>query len=308
MFWVNVKRVIRSGFVSFWRNGFVSLASVLIMAVTLFVIGSVIFLLATLNSSLDQLKDKVDINVYFLTAAPEQDILSLKASLEALPEVKSVSYTSRETALANFKDRHQNDALTLQALSELPDNPLGGVLNVKAVDPSQYEAIANFLKSDSALSKNNQTIIDKINYYDNRTAIDRLARMIVSAQKLGFAMSLVLVLLSIIISFNTIRLAIFIARDEISVMRLVGASRRYIGGPFIVSGILYGIGAGVVTLVIFYPLTYWLGTATENFFGGLNIFRYYIANFGQIFGILMVSGICIGAVSSFLAVRRYLSV
>jgi len=145
MFWTNVKRVVKSGFVSFWRNGFVSLASVLVMTVTLFVIGSVIFLLATLDSSLSDLKSKVDVNVYLNINASEEEALELKQSLEDLVEVKSVVYVSREQALENFKIRHENDASTLEALQEVSDNPLSAVLNIVAKDPGQYETIANFL-------------------------------------------------------------------------------------------------------------------------------------------------------------------
>ncbi len=308
MFWTNIKRVVRAGFVSFWRNGFVSLASVLVMTVTLFVIGSVIFLLATLDASLNDLKSKVDVNVYLTTTAPEEAILGLKQSLQALPEVKSVLYTSRAQALENFKKRHENDAPTLEALQEVSDNPLSAVLNVVAQDPGQYEAIANFLKSDNALSKDQKVIVRKVNYDDNKTAITALSRIIDSARKLGLAATLVLVIISLLIIFNTIRLAIYTSREEISVMRLVGASNKYIRWPFMISGIMYGVVAGILTLVAFYPLTYWLGEATANFFSGINVYHYYLANFGQIFGIIMGSGVFLGAVSSFLAVRRYLNV
>lgn len=308
MFWINIKRVVRAGFVSFWRNGFVSLASILVMTVTLFVIGSVIFLLATLDSSLNDLKSKVDVNVYLTTTAAEKDIVSLKQSLQGLPQVKDVEYVTRAQALEKFKERHQNDQPTLDALSELSDNPLGAVLNIVAKDPNQYEAIANFLKSDDALSKDRQVIVAKVNYDDNKTAINVLSKIILSAQRLGFAVTLVLVIISIIIIFNTVRLAIYSAREEISVMRLVGASNKYIRGPFMISGIMYGVVAGLITLGAFYPLTYWLGTATANFFNGINVFHYYTANFGQIFGIIIGSGVVLGAVSSYLAVRRYLTI
>ena len=308
MFWTNIKRVVRAGFVSFWRNGFVSLASVLVMTVTLFVIGSVIFLLATLDSSLSDLKSRVDVNVYLTTTAAEEDIISLKQSLEVLPEVKAVDYVSRAQALENFKERHQNDQLTLDALSELSDNPLGAVLNISAKDPNQYESIARFLKSDDALANGNKLIVAKVNYDDNKTAISVLSKIIISAQRLGLAVTVVLVIVSLIIIFNTVRLAIYSAREEISVMRLVGASNKYIRGPFVISGTMYGIIAGIITLGVFYPLTYWLGTATANFFNGINVFHYYTANFGQIFGIIMGSGVLLGAVSSYLAVRRYLTI
>ncbi|MEK7087735.1 MAG: permease-like cell division protein FtsX [Patescibacteria group bacterium] len=308
MLWTSIKRVVKAGVLNFYRNGFVSLASVFIMTVTLFVVGSVIFLTALLGASLEEIKSKVDVNVYFLTQAGEEDILALAATLRNLPEVKEVEYISREQALENFRKRHENDELTLQALNELPDNPLGAVLNIRAKEPSQYEGIANFLKSENALSSGKTSIIDEVNYYDHKAAIDRLSSIINSAQRLGFALALILVLISIGIAFNTIRLAIYISRDEIGVMRLVGASDKYIRGPFVVSGVMAGVCAALLTLALFYPLTYYLGDATENFFSGLNVFRYYLAHFGEFFLIIAGSGILLGAVSSYLAVRRYLNV
>lgn len=308
MFWTNIKRVIRGGVANFYRNGFVSLAAVLVMTVTLLVAGGVVFLTATLNASLDAIKNKVDVNVYFQTWVPEQDILALAQSVRALSEVKTVEYVSREQALASFKERHNADALTLQALSELPDNPLGAVLNIRATEPSAYESIAQFLKRDTVLSKDNKQIIDEVNYYDNKTAIDTLTRVIDSAQKLGFGLSLILVFVSIVIAFNTIRLAIYSSREEIGVMRLVGATNTYIRGPFVIAGILYGVSASLLTLIIYYPLTYYLGGATENFFSGLNVFRYYLENFGEFFGLIVGAGVALGAVSSYWAVRRYLQI
>ncbi len=309
MFWIKVKRVVRAGFFSFWRNGFISLSSILVMVVTLFVIGSVIFSSVVLKSTLDQIKEKVDINVYFVTTASENEILAMKKNLEQLPEVMPpVVYVTKEDALADFKKRHQNDEFTLQALEELGENPLGATLNIKAKDPSQYESIARYIESKRTSSIGTDSIIDKVNYYQNKDAIDRLTRIINSANNLGFVLTLFLVAISILITFNTIRLVIYMSRDEISVMRLVGASDRYIRGPFFVAGSIYGFLSAIITLVIFYPVTLWLGDKTADFFVGLNIFHYYLSNFGQIFLIIIGSGIVIGSISSYLAVRKYLRV
>ncbi|MEK7180569.1 MAG: permease-like cell division protein FtsX [Patescibacteria group bacterium] len=292
---------------SFWRNGFVSLSSVLIMMVTLFVIGSTIFLGAILDSTLAEVRDKVDINVYFVTSANEEDILTIKSVLESLPEAKQIVYVSRDQALQEFREKHKDDQFTIQALDELNDNPLGAVLNVKAKEPSQYEGIAKFLQSENLLSKGGSPIVDKINYFQNKTAIDKLTQIINSAETLSFALTFILVIISILITFNTIRLVIYISRDEISVMRLVGASGSYIRGPFVVGGMLYGLVAATVTLILFYPVTFWLGGITQKFFIGLNIFEYYLTNFLQIFLIIVGAGVIIGAVSSYLAVMRYLN-
>ena len=308
MFWTKIKRVFRSGFVNFWRNTYVSLASVLVMTITLFVIGMLLFVGVVLNASLTELRDKVDINVYFLRSATEQNILSLQSAVEKLPEVNKTEYVSREQALAEFRDRHKDDRLTLQALDELGDNPLGAVLNIKAKEVSQYESIAKFLSSNNALSADGTQIIDRVNYAQNKLAIERLTRIIDAARTLGLTVIVVFGLISILITFNTIRLIVFMSKEEISVMRLVGASSMYIRGPFVVEGMMYGGIAGIITLIIFWPLTHWLGPVTENFFSGVNVASYYWHNFFQILLIIMGSGIALGVVSSYLAVRRYLKI
>ena len=308
LLWTKVKRIMRTGFFNFWRNGTVSLASVLVMVVTLATIGSITFASAVLDTVLSSLKDKIDVNVTFVTTASEEDILSIKHSLESLPEVSLVTYISPEEALTQFKERHQNDQSILSALDELGENPLGAVLNIKARDPSQYASVAQFLESDNALSKSGVPIIDRVNYFQNKTAIDRLSAIINSANKLGFALTLAMAAISMLIAFNTIRLTIYISRDEISVMRLVGASTGYIQGPFVVVGVIYGVVAGFATLLLFLPLTYYVSHVTGNFFAGFSLFSYYLRHFFEVAAIVLFSGILIGALSSMLAIRRYLKI
>ena len=311
MNWVTIKRMVRAGFLDFWRNGFVSLASILVMTVTLFVVGMTLFAGVILNSALSELRDKADVTVYFTTTAPEDQILQLQKSLQALPQVKSADYLSADDALAAFRERHADDQLTLQALQELGDNPLGAELDVKAKDISQYDAISQFLEQQQALQTGGTpSIIDKINYFDDqhREALDRLQNITDSAGRLGLIIILMLVGVTLAISFNTLRLAIYTSREEIQVMRLVGAGAFYIRAPFMVEGVLYGLISGVITLVLFYPLTYWLGQATQNFFGGINVFSYYISNFFMFFGIIIGTGVVLGALASYLAVRRYLKI
>ena len=307
MFWVKIKRITKSGFVNFWRNGWVSLATVLIMVITLFVIGSLIFAKTLLSSTLAQIQDKVDISIYFKTDANENDIMALKNSVSKLNEVKEAIYISKDDAIKNFQERHKDNALIVQSLTELDDNPLGAVINIKAKDPSQYESIAKFLQTETDI-EDPGSIIDKINYFQNKNVIDKLTKVINSSKNLGVSLSIVLIIISILVSFNTIRLAIYTARDEISVMRLVGASSKNVTGPFIVEGIMYGVISSVVAVAVFYPFTYWLGPETESFFGGMNIFNYYLSNFISLFFILLSIGVFLGALSSFIAVRRYLKV
>ncbi|MBX4181633.1 ABC transporter permease [Candidatus Parcubacteria bacterium] len=303
-----LKRVFRTGLFNFWRNGTVSLASVLVMTVTLSVIALISFSSAILDTALAELQSKIDINVTFIPTASEEDILNIKHSLESLPEVSLVTYVSREEALADFKERHSSDPSILAALDELGENPLGAVLNIKARDPSQYAGVAEFLDGDNVLGEGKTSIVDRVNYFQNKAAIDKLTNIIDSANRIGFALTVALAVISMLIAFNTIRLTIYIAKDEISVMRLVGASSSYIQGPFLVVGIIYGVVAGLLTLILFFPLTYYLGGATQNFFIGLNMFSYYLRHILELAAIVLVSGVLIGALSSLLAVRKYLKV
>ncbi|KKR65791.1 MAG: Cell division protein, partial [Parcubacteria group bacterium GW2011_GWF1_40_5] len=251
-------------------------------------------------------KDKVDVTIYFTVGAPESQIMVLKSSLLKLPEVAEVSYTDSEEALRLFRARHQSDYPTIAALDEIGSNPLGAYINVKAKEVSQYESIANFMKSDNALVLGASSIIDKVNYHQNKLVIDRLNAIISGAQKLGFLITLLLIIISIIITFNTIRLTIFVAKEEIGVMRLVGASKMRVRGPFMIEGAIYGIIATIVTLILFWPATAWLGRNMTDFLG-LNIYDYYLSNFFKIFAIVLLSGIILGTISSFLAVRKYLN-
>ncbi len=306
---LTLKRIVRAGFVSFWRNGFVSVSSIVVMTITLFVIGSLVFLNAMLTASLELLRDKVDVNVYFEVDAPEDSIRAVETALKGLPEVREVTYTSRDDALARFKERHKDDEIELQALEELGDNPLRASLSVNAVDPSQYERIDNFLKNDpSTLASGGESLIANVNFADNKPAIDKLTQVINAIETFGVAVSSVLIVVSIVIVFNTIRLAIYIAREEIAIMRLVGASDAYIRGPFVFEGMMYGFISALITLIAFYPLTLWLGPATQDFFGNINLFTYYISHFGPMFLMLMGTGMLLGALSSFLAVKKYLRV
>ena len=299
------KRIIKAGFVSFSRNGLISWAAVLVTTITLLVITSLLFLQVVLHFSLDQIKNKVDVTIYFTVNAPENKILVLRESILKLPEVAEVTYVSAEEALALFRERHASDYPTIQALDELNDNPLGGYLNVRAKEISQYESIANFLKSDDTLILGSAAIIDKVNYHQNKLVIDRLNNIISGAQKLGFLITMVLVIISIIITFNTIRLTIFISREEIGVMRLVGASKMRVRGPFMIEGAIYGVVATILTMLIFWPATAWLGRNMTGFLG-INLYDYYVSNFFQIFIIVFLSGVLLGTLSSFLAVRKYL--
>ena len=300
------KRIIKAGFLNFRRNGSISWAAVLQVVNTLAIITIIILLQAVLQSALNQIKDKVDVRIYFTPNAPEENIMLLKSSLEQLPEVAGVIYTNAEEALKAFRERHSGDYPTIQALDELSLNPIYANLSVRANEVEQYENVANFMKSDGPRVLGSPSYIDKVNYYQNKLIIDRLNAIISGAQKFGFLLTLYFVISSVIVTFNMIRLTIFISKEEIGVMRLVGASKMHVRGPFMIEGAIYGVIATLITLFLFLPATVWLGSNMTGFLG-INMYDYYVANSLQISAILMLSGVVLGIISSFLAVRKYLN-
>lgn len=308
MNWMIFKRMLVTGGKNFTRGGAVSAATVLIMTVTLAIIASLIFLSALLSHTLAVISEKVDVSVYFVTTASEASILAVKDQIEKLPQVATVTYTSADAALVAFRARHANDQLTLQALNELGGNPLDASLEVRAKDPSQYESIVSFLEASPALSSGGTSIVDRINYAQNKEVIDRLALAIRATREIGLAIVILFAIASILIAFATVRLAIYTAKEEISVMRLVGASNIYIQGPFVVTGVITGIIAAASVLALLGPATWYAGVKTVGWFGGFNVASYYADNFAFVFSILMLSGIVLGAVASVLAIHRYLKV
>lgn len=305
MFWLNFKRIIKSGFVNFWRNGVVSVSAVLVMSITLLTISYVVFRNVSVDHTLNQLREKVDLNVNIGTDIIEDDVFMLKKQIESLPEVESVEYISEDEALERYKERHANDQKLLAALDELSDNPLGAVLNIKAKQPSQYEGIRLFLEENYPEGEPD-SVIENVNYFQKKEAIDALDKIINSTEEFNFILAISTIVLSILITLNTIRLTMYISRDEIKVMSLVGANNSYISGPFIVTGAMYGIVSSIFVLIILYPATFYFGPKL-NILSELNIFNYYIQNFPQMFLIIFGAGISIGVFSSFLAVNRYLS-
>jgi len=295
-----------------------SFGAIIVITLSLTLFGGMIFASAFGHGLVTQIKNRVDINVYFTLGASESDILALQQTINQLPEVATSTYISSTTALANFQQKWANNSLILQGLSEIGYNPLPAVLNIQAKDPSQYAGISDFLNSNAAIPQDGSVIVNNVNYNENQAAINRLTEIISITEKAGSVLVLILVFLAVIIVFNTIRLIIYNAKDEIGVMKLVGASNMYVRGPFVVSGIMYGIISGIITLIILAVFAFYsdaaiikfAGAQNVNEFGGLvNVFSgYFLANFGQIFSIIMGSGIILGGVASYIAVRRYLKV
>lgn len=301
----SLRRIFKAGFVGFWRNTYVALASIFVLTVALFVIGATVFINELLSTSLQTLQSKVDINVYFVPDAPDEEVERIRNAVAALPDVSSVQFTSAEDALLQYRERNQGNEISLQALDELDKNPLGANIAILAKETSQYESIARFLEEQRELEQPQTPVIDEINYSRNKDSIDTLTSIIGAVEQASFTIMIILLIAAILITFNTVRLAIYTSREEIAIMRLVGASNMFIRGPFMLQGLMYGFISGVLALLIFYPLLVWVGPRTEAFFE-FNLFTYYISNFGQIFGLLVGIGVVLGLISSMFAVARYL--
>lgn len=295
------KRVVKNGAVNFYRNGWLSTATISIMVLTLLVVSGLLVMFAATNAAVAILNDKIDITVYFAKSAPENDILKITDELNGLGAVSSIDYISKEDAILKFKERHKNNSLLLQSLEELGDNPLQSSINIKAKDPSYFANIVSFLEGGSA-----KVIIDKINYYENQTLIDKLTGFTKKVRQFGFTVTIAFTFVAFLVTFIAIRVAIYTAREEISIMRLVGASNWFIRGPFLVEGVLYGVGSAIITVAMFYPALSVAAPYVDAFLPGANIYGYFKSNFFQFFGIISGLGIALGVGSSFIAIRRYL--
>lgn len=306
----SLQRIIKSGIVNFFRNGLVSIATVLVISLSLFLLTSVLLGSIFVNSFIDELQRKVDISVYFKRAASEDDIVRVQSDLKRLPEVREAIYVSRDDALARFRERHQGEDLILQSLEVVGDNPFPASIEIRASDPSKYEAITVFLEHDRY-----RELVDvdlagkqKITYRQNQRVIDRLTAILAAARAIGLVLGIGLAAIAVVIAYNTVRLAIYNSRDEIAVMQLVGASYGFVRGPFIIEGLLHGIIASVFTMAVLYPSLWWIGAKTTAAFGGLSVFAYFVSNVYIISALVFVLGIGLGALSSLLAIRRYLRV
>ena len=296
-----ISRIFHFGLKNFSRNGWLSTATVAIMTLALMVFGSLILFNYVTHQAAASIEDKIDISVYFNTNTSEDEILSIQQSLQGLPEVAGVNYISRDQALTLFQQSHSNDQTVIQAMNELDSNPLEASLNVKAQNPNQYADIANYLSSP-----NLSQYIDTVSYSENQNVIERLAKIVSTVESGGWAMIVFLTLVAGLVVFNTIRLAIYANREEIGIMRVVGASNSLVRGPFVVDGMLCGAIAAVASLIIAVPCIYLISPYLNYFIPNLNLFHYLYTHLPQLFLYELGFGVIVGGFSSAFAVRRYL--
>ncbi len=295
-------RIIRFGFQNFWRYGFSSLATIAVLVIALSLFLTLILFRVTANQTIASIEDKIDISVYFKSATPDGDMATITEAVRTLPEVESVDFISKDRALEIFRDRHQNDPTITQAINELTTNPLLAHLNIKATDPDEYAAIAEYVNSNENISQ----YVESISYFDNKLVIERLNSITSSVNRGVLVLTIVLTIVGALVVFNTIWLAIFANREEIMIMRLVGASNALVRGPYVVHGILAGIVAAAASFIIAIPVVHIIHPYLNSLIPTFSLTGYFYRNAIFLLAYQMLFGVALGSVASFLAIRKYL--
>ena len=232
-----IKKIAKFGWQIFSRNLGPSLATIFIIFITLALITSLFLLREVSQFLIATLKEKTDISIYLKTESKEEEILGFKDEISKIPEVKNVEYISREAAYEEFIQRHKDNPLLMESLVEV-GNPFLASLNIIAGDTINYEKLINFLENSSF-----QNLIEKVDYHQRKPIIEMIFSITSNINRIGIVISLILAVISILVAFNTIRLAIYAQKEEIKIQRLVGASNWFIRGPFIIQGAISGIFA-----------------------------------------------------------------
>ncbi len=303
MFWNrSFKRLANSAFQDLTRNVWLNMATVVIIVIALFTVSVSLVIDAVGKYTLQSFQNKIDISIQFRDNAGEEKILDLKKDLESMPEVRSVIYVSKDQALEEFKAAHAGEEYISQSIEELGENPLFAVLNVKTQSLDQYAAVDSYVKGN----ENYQSVIKKVDYKENEAVINSFSTALGNVRRGINALTFLFVAISILIAFNTIRLAMYSHRVEIEIMRLVGASNWYIKMPFIIEGAIFGIIGCAATLLFTYLLSASLSVRIEQIFPGFYLYDYFLGNFWTIGAVLLLIGVGMGIASSFIAIRRYL--
>ena len=299
-----LKRVFKFAITDFSRNKGANFAAIFVLVVTISLVTSLFLFRGTAQFLISKVQEKVDVTAYFKKEATEEDILNVKSEISNFSsEIQDIKYISREEALQKFTEKHKNDPDLMKALEEIGDNPFLASLNIKMEFPFQYEKVSLFLQADQF-----SNVVEKVDYYQKKPIIDKVFSTISTINQIGIILSGILILISILVVFNTIKLAIQDSKEEINAMKLVGAPNWFIRGPFIIQGAVCGLFACLISLAIFASITYFSASSLEALLPGFNIFNYFVSNFWIILSIQIGAGVILGVVSSYIVVRKYLNV
>ena len=296
-------RTLKEGMVNFRRNGCLSLATISILSLSLFIISVAFLISLGANLVVENFENRVNITVSFNPDIAEERILTIQQNLKRFREIESVEYISRDQALTQFLDQSNNDPEIRQAIEEIGENPLLASLVIRAKNQSDYEKIAQVLNQSEYKEE-----ISRINYERNKRIFDRLNTISLAAKKFGLSVGIAFALIAVLITFNTIRITIYSHRQEFEIMRLVGASNLYVRMPYIFEGMLYGLSAGLITLLLLAGATYGVRGFTQGAFPQGDLFQVFLEHLPLLSLSTMLSGVFLGVISSYIAIRRYLRV
>jgi len=297
------ERVIKTGWKGFKWNIGLSLATILIMVIVIS-LATLLFLLNPVSKILiADIEEKVDVSVYFKEDISSEYILEVESEISKIPEVKDVEYISKDQALEKFIEKHKDDSVLIESLTELGSNPFLASLNIRAWEPSQYEQVVNLLENSSF-----RNLIDKVDYYERKPVIEKVFSTVSGLNKIGIFFSIVFAAIAVLIAFSTIRIAIYNSGEEISIMRLIGASNWFVRGPFLIQGIVIGFIAVLITLLITLGLCYGFDARIKTIAPDISMYNIFISNFFFLFLIQLATGIGLGIISSYIAVRKYLKI
>jgi cell division transport system permease protein len=297
-------RTFKEGLINFIRNGWLSFATISVLALSFYVLSLIVFLGITSKLILENVQQKINVSIYFNPEVEETEILSIKGEIEKYrKEIKSIEYVSRERALEEFMASGEANDTINKAIEEIGENPLFAFLLIKANDPSYYETITQSIRRSSFNDK-----INRINFDTNKKMIEKLNGIISMVEKAGILLGSIFVLISILITFNTIRITIYSHKQEFEVMSLVGASRTYIKMPFVFEGLFYGTAAAIVATILLFITMKFISPFTRGAVSDGELMNYFTAHFWQYFGLMLLFGTVLGVSSSFIAIRRYLKI
>ncbi|HEU4715265.1 MAG TPA: permease-like cell division protein FtsX [Candidatus Saccharimonadales bacterium] len=307
--WITFLRMCRYGINNFSRNAWLTIAATAIMTITLLVVFVTLAARNVLLDTVAEIRDKVDMSIYVKTDTSDEDIEKIEAGLRALKNsVRDVHYISPQEARENFAQSNSGDAGTLNALNEAT-NEFPGTFRISPVDINKTDELRHFVETDSTVKEAIDPDRAPSFAGDRRTAIENIGRWVSFAERAGLVASVIFIAISSLIVFNTIRMAIFNRRDEIQMMKLIGADRNFIRGPFVVEAVVYGFIAAVVATALGVGLLLASKDTLLNYGiiidSTLKLVTVYI---GLVLLGMIFLGALIGIVSSLLATRRYLKI
>lgn len=304
--WVAFVRMCRYGVNNFSRNAWLTIAATAVMTITLLIIFTAVAARSILLDTVGDLRDKVDMSIYLKTETTDADADAISQQLQKLSSVKSVSYVSAEDARSIIAEENKNDIQYLEALKEATNkNP--GILHIKVQNINDTSQLSDFVDNNEILKEHIDTNREPSFAGERKASIESIGRAVGFAEQVGIIASLVFVAISSLIIFNTIRMAIFNRREEIQMMKLIGADSSFIRGPFVVEAIVYGFIAAVIATGLGLGLLYSSVSTLESYQitiqPTVDFATFYI---GFVLLATILVGAFIGIVSSLLATRRYL--